>query len=76
MEMHTAHGAMLWQHTACKVEEVDTVVVSGTIFLKQKRERLATDVSSGPIFNTQKKSLTQGNLAQCPSNLLYTNKCG
>ena len=47
------HQAMLRCHpTHKKYRMIGTDVSLGTIFLRQKRARLAIDVSSGPIFLT------------------------
>ena len=54
-DLYTTHQAMLWQHPIYKVRKIGMGVSSGTIFLKRKRGRLATDVSSGQIFLTKTK---------------------
>ena len=60
-DLHTAHQAMLWQ--VCYIEELDgftTRIYNYVLGLwgekSKKRGRLATDVRSGPILLTKKKS--------------------
>ena len=55
-DLHTPHQAMLWRHPTYKIEETDTNVSSGTVFLKQKEENWQQILAQGQSFlDTQKK---------------------
>ena len=56
MDLHIAHQAILWQcPTYKKWRKTATDVSPATVFLKQKRGRLATDVSSELVVLTKKR---------------------
>ena len=50
MNLHTTHQATLWQHPTYKTEEDWHRCWLSNNLPQGKRGRLATDVSSGPIF--------------------------
>ena len=54
-DLYTAHQAMLWQHPTYKIERHWHRCCLSDNLPQAKRGRLATDVSSGPIFLTKKK---------------------
>ena len=55
MDLYTAHQAMLWWHPTYKMEEDWHRCQLMATLPQAKRGRLATVVSSGPIFLTKKK---------------------
>ena len=53
VDLCTTHQAMLWQHPTYKIEEAWNRCSLGDNLPQAKGGRLATDVSSGPIFFTK-----------------------
>ena len=54
-DLHTAHHAMLWWQPTYKIEDDWLTDVSSRTTFQAKRGRLATDISSVPIFLTHTK---------------------
>ena len=64
-DLHTTHQVMLWQHPIYKIEEDWHRCYLSNNLPQEKRGRLATDVSSGPIFltkTTHKKQKTHNEI--------------